>query len=81
MGIIMGVLAVLMWASVTAMFLHRWLWQGADFWDLVEIFEPLKGIGLTLGAIVKSALLTAVICALIMGVAAGISYRKPTTKP
>lgn len=81
MGIILGILALLSWMVVLAIFVHRWLWQGRDFWYLIERLEPLKGIGLTLAFIVYPTLWAAVICALIMGVGAGVSYRKPPTGP
>jgi hypothetical protein len=81
MGIILGILALLSWMVVLVTFVHRWLWQGRDFWYLIERLEPFKGICLTLNAIVLPTLYTAVGCALMMGMAAGFSYRKPPTRP
>jgi len=78
MALILVVLAVLTWTSLLAMFLFRWLYAGVDFWFLLERSEIISGMAMTLGSIVYVTFCTAVIVAILMGIAGAISYRKPS---
>jgi uncharacterized integral membrane protein len=80
MAIILIFLSILLWIFFAAAFLYFWLYKGADFRLLANKLEPLKMLGITIGTILYISFLSAIVGALIMGAAAGISYRKSSRK-
>jgi len=76
MAAILIVLAILVWTPIVVLFLYRWLWQGCDAGEMIKVLHPVRGICLTLLFIINGTLCAAVVGALIMGTAAGITYRK-----
>jgi hypothetical protein len=78
MGIILTVLATLMWTFFFGKGFYLWIWKGVDVGPIFRNPIVLKTFGLTIGVIAYVTFVTAFIGALIMGTAAALSYRKAT---
>jgi len=77
MAAIVAVMALLVWGALLAMLLYRWLVQGVELRRLIETAEPLKLFLAMLGGIAMCSLYAAVLGALIMGIGAAITFRRP----
>jgi hypothetical protein len=75
MGMIVGTLLALLWFAAIAAVLYRWLIMGGDIGWIMEKTRPLQLFGVTFLAATYSTVLAAMVSAIIMGTAAGISYR------
>jgi ABC-type Fe3+ transport system permease subunit len=79
-AIILTILMVAIWVVYLAMIVSLWLLRGTDLWQTLKPLEFLKMIGFSLGFVLYVTFVTGMVGGLIMGVAAGISYRKGATK-
>jgi hypothetical protein len=79
-AIILTILMVAIWAVYLGMIVSLWLLRGTGFWQTLKPLEFLKMVGLSLGSVLYVTFVTGMVGGVIMGVAAGISYRKGATR-
>jgi hypothetical protein len=80
MGMIIGTVMALLWFAAIVAILYRWLVMGGDIGWIIEKTRPIQLFGVTLLGAVYVTVLAVLLSALIMGTAAGISYRAPGKK-